>query len=314
MTTTQRPNPISPASTSPTPTSPAPVSLLGLGPMGVALADVLLERGHRLTVWNRTRAKADAVVARGAHRAETAADAVAAAPLVLVCLKDYDAMYDALADAEAAPGSVIVNLNSGTPQEARDATAWAAERGYAYLDGVIMVPPFLVGKEGAVLLYSGPRAPYDEHLPALRSLGDPRHLGTDPALAVIYNTALLGMMYATMNGWLHATALADSAGVSAADFADLALGWFMPTVVTPASMHESAPALDRADYPGDLGTLEMNLTALDHIVRTSEQQGVPADHPRQLQATAQAAVTLGHGQSNYLAVYEAFKSPSRPAA
>ncbi|MGW5674681.1 NAD(P)-dependent oxidoreductase [Streptomyces sp. NPDC003860] len=304
MTTTDSPNPI----------SPAPVSLLGLGPMGLALAEALLDRGHPLTVWNRTPKKADAVVARGAHRAGTAADALAAAPLTLVCLKDYDAMYEALAAAPAAPGRLIVNLNSGTPREAREAAAWAAERGYAYLDGAIMVPPFLVGKDGAVFLYSGPRAPFDEHLPVLRSLGDPRHLGTEPGLAVVYNTALLGMMYANLNGWLHAAALVDAAGVPAADFADLALGWFAPTVLSPAALHESAPALDGGDYPGDLGTLEMNLTALDHIVRTSEEQGVRADHPRLMHDIARAAVDLGHGQSNYYAVYEVFKARRQPAS
>ncbi|MFB4313903.1 hypothetical protein [Actinomadura sp. 21ATH] len=59
---------------------------------------------------------------------------------------------------------------------------------------------------------------------------------------MLFNTALLGMMYATLNGFLHAAALADSAGVPVAAFADSALGWFMPVVLDPAGLAEQAIA------------------------------------------------------------------------
>lgn len=45
--------------------SPAPVTVLGLGPMGQALAGAFLGKGHSTTVWNRTAARGDALVARG---------------------------------------------------------------------------------------------------------------------------------------------------------------------------------------------------------------------------------------------------------
>ena len=56
------------------------ISIIGLGPMGIALADASLARGQALTVWNRTPEKADDLVARGALRAPTVAEAVAALP------------------------------------------------------------------------------------------------------------------------------------------------------------------------------------------------------------------------------------------
>jgi 3-hydroxyisobutyrate dehydrogenase-like beta-hydroxyacid dehydrogenase len=184
------------------------VTVVGLGPMGKALAETLLAQGHPLTVWNRTPGKADGLVARGAHRAATVADAVAASPLTVMCLKDYDTLYRVLEPAgDALAGRTLVNLNSGTPEEARAAVVWADERDVEYLDGAIMVPPPLVGQPDSVFLYSGSRDVFDKHRAVLAALGDPRHLGSDPGLAVLYNTALLDMMYATLNGWLHATAL-----------------------------------------------------------------------------------------------------------
>ena len=58
-------------------TDKTPLTVIGLGPMGQAMVTRFLEAGHPTTVWNRTPARADAVVARGAVRAATAADAVA---------------------------------------------------------------------------------------------------------------------------------------------------------------------------------------------------------------------------------------------
>ncbi|MFF0446656.1 NAD(P)-dependent oxidoreductase [Streptomyces sp. NPDC004609] len=284
-----------------------PVTVIGLGPMGLALAETLVDHGHPTTVWNRTTEKADALVAKGARRAGTVADAVSASPVAIVCLKDYETMYGVFGSAgDALQGRVVVNLNSGTPTEANAALGWAAERGVAYLDGAIMVPPPLVGHPESVFLYSGSQEVFDEHRATLASMGDPRYLGSDPGLAVLYNTALLQMMYATMNGFLHATALVGSANVSAVPFADLALNWFMPTVVD-ATLVAQAPNLDKGHYPGDMGTMEMNLNALEHITRTSAEQGVHSDQPRLMKEIAERAIAEGYGGQNYLAVFEIFK-------
>ncbi|OXM72979.1 MULTISPECIES: NAD(P)-dependent oxidoreductase [Amycolatopsis] len=289
----------------------APVTVVGLGPMGLALAGALRGRGHRTTVWNRTPGKADRLVATGVRRAATVAEAVSASPVTIMCLKDYETMYEVFGSAgDALRGRVLVNLNSGTPKEAHAAAGWAAERGVSYLDGAIMVPPPMVGHPGSVFLYSGSREVFDEHRPTLASMGDPRYLGSDPGLAVLYNTALLEMMYATINGYLHATAMAGSAGVPAVEFAELAIGWFLPAVLGPM-LAEEAPVLDKGEYPGDLGTLEMNLNALDHIARTAQEQGVQTDQPRLMREIAARAIADGHGGKNYLAVFEVFKHQAR---
>lgn len=75
----------------------ADVTVLGLGPMGAALAAAFLAAGHRTTVWNRTPGKADALAAQGAAEAVEAAAAVTASPLTVVCLAAYDAVHEVLA-------------------------------------------------------------------------------------------------------------------------------------------------------------------------------------------------------------------------
>ncbi|MFI5805004.1 NAD(P)-dependent oxidoreductase [Streptomyces sp. NPDC051561] len=294
-------------------TSPqrAPVTVIGLGPMGLALAETLLEHGHPTTVWNRTPEKANGLVTKGVRRAGTVAEAVSASPVTIMCLKDYEIMYAVFDSAgDALKGRVLVNLNSGTPNEAHAAVNWATERGIGYLDGAIMVPPPLVGHPESVFLYSGSQNVFDEHRATLASMGDPRYLGSEPSLAVLYNAALLDMMYATMNGFLHATALVGSANVSAVTFADLALNWFMPSVVD-STLTEQAPDLDKSNYPGDVGTMEMNLNALEHITRTCVEQGIHSDQPRLMKSIAEQAIAEGYSGKNYLAVFEVFKKATQ---
>jgi hypothetical protein len=112
-----------------------------------------------------------------------------------------------------------------------------------------------------------------------------------------------------LNGFLHGAALAGPANVPAAEFAELALGWFMPVVLNPASLAEQAPNLDKGVYPGDLGTMQMNLNALEHIARTSVEQGIHSDQPRLMKELAEYAIAQGHSAENYFAMFEIFKKP-----
>jgi 3-hydroxyisobutyrate dehydrogenase-like beta-hydroxyacid dehydrogenase len=116
----------------------------------------LLASGHRVTVWNRTASRADELVARGATRATTPAQAVGAADLVILSLTDSQAMYDIFgtaahggAAADGLAGKVIVNLSSDTPVRTREASAWATGHGARFLTGGVMVPAPMVGTDDA---------------------------------------------------------------------------------------------------------------------------------------------------------------------
>jgi 3-hydroxyisobutyrate dehydrogenase-like beta-hydroxyacid dehydrogenase len=149
--------------------------------MGAALAGVLNQAGHETTVWNRSRAKVDPLVAAGATRAETVADAVAASPLVIACVLDYAVLRSLLEPvAGQLSGRALVNLTSGTPEHARAASAWATEHGIDYLDGKILAFPSTIGGPEALLLYSGPRDSFTSHEPTLTTLGGASYPGTDP--------------------------------------------------------------------------------------------------------------------------------------
>ncbi|GAB7193653.1 hypothetical protein NUM3379_43630 [Kineococcus sp. NUM-3379] len=149
------------------------------------------------------------------------AGAVAAAEVVLVCVRDHDATREVLAEVDPAllAGHAVVNLSSATPEEARASASWAAGRGLPYLDGAVMVSTPLVGAPDALVLYSGDRAVFERSLPVLRVLGGrAEHLGDDPGRAALFDVAVLEVFFAGMTSFLHAAAMVTAQGVSAAEF------------------------------------------------------------------------------------------------
>jgi len=131
--------------------APQSVAFLGLGVMGHPMAGHLARAGHRVTVYNRTAAKADDWVREfGGRSAPTPREAAAGADLVFACVgNDVDLRSVALGPDGALPamkaGSVFVDHTTASADIARELAAAAAERGLGFVDG-----PVSGGNLGAV--------------------------------------------------------------------------------------------------------------------------------------------------------------------
>ncbi|MDJ0466433.1 NAD(P)-binding domain-containing protein [Streptomyces sp. H27-C3] len=286
-----------------------PVTVIGLGLMGQALAGAFLRAGHPTTVWNRTAAKAEQLVAQGARFAGSPDEAVTASPLVVVCVTDYDAVHKLLHPLGATlDGRVVVNLTSGTSAQARETAEWAAQQGSTYLDGAILAIPPAIGTADAVILYSGPRSAFDLHESALRSLGaDTTYLGDDHGLSSLHDVAVLGLMWSVLNGFLQGAALLGAAGVDAATFAPLA----QKGIGTVADwLAGDAQQIDDGAYPALDSTIDTHLGAMEHLIHESEFLGVNAELPTFFKALTDRAVAAGHGGNSYAAMIEQFRKPS----
>ncbi|GAA2087366.1 NAD(P)-dependent oxidoreductase [Actinomadura alba] len=287
------------------------VSVLGLGQMGTRLAQAFLVAGHATTVWNRSAAKADALVAQGAVRAATVEEAVAASPLVVVCLPDYPTVSDLLEPvAKRLPGRALVNLTSGTPEDAVRSADWAAGHGADYLDGAAMSGTRLVGRPEALFVFSGSPKAFATHRVVLASLGNSVHLGADPALAPVYDTALFGLAWGALAGFYHAVALVGTAGVAPAAFAAVATG-HMPFVTSLMAGH--ARQIEGGRFPDDDGTVEVHAAAMEHLLDTSRARGIGTDVPELIGNLLDRAATTGHGSSGIASVIETITKGERNA-
>jgi 3-hydroxyisobutyrate dehydrogenase-like beta-hydroxyacid dehydrogenase len=276
--------------------------------MGQAMVRVFLDSGHPTTVWNRTASRADDLVAAGAKRADTAADALAAGELVILSLTDYQAMHDILSPVAAGlAGRTIVNLSSDTPEKTRVAASWLAEHGARFVAGGIMVPAPAVGAEGAYVYYSGPKADFETFEPILRLIGQPRYVGEDPGLAQLYYQAQLDVFLTSLSALLHATALVGSAGVTAAEFVPQAMETFGGLA---AMIGDVSGQLDAGEHPGHLSTVLMMGATADHILGASEAAGIDQGLPKAIKAHYDRAIAAGHGRDNWTSLFEVIKKAS----
>ncbi|MET9051363.1 NAD(P)-binding domain-containing protein [Streptomyces bacillaris] len=285
--------------------SAAAVTVIGLGPMGRALAGAFLDAGVRTTVWNRTPGRDRELVGRGAVRAPSAEEAVAASGLIVVCVVNYDAAEAILrpdAVAGALKGRTVVNLTADTPDRARETAAWAAEYGVRYLDGAIMTPTGTIGTPDAVLLFSGPEELYREHRSALDALGGTHtHLGERICRAAAYDIALLDIFWTAMTGFNHALAVARAEGISAGELAPFAagIGGILPAIFT-----EVAAEVDAGTFSAEGSPVTSTASTMAHVVETSEAHGIDAGVMRAAEGLARRAIGLGHGAEGFHRVVE----------
>jgi 3-hydroxyisobutyrate dehydrogenase len=118
------------------------VALLGLGTMGHGMALNLLKAGFPLTVYNRTRAKAEALAAAGATVAETPAGAAEDATVVLAMLADDEASRTAWLGPEGAlaamqQGSLVVECSTLSPEWVAELDAAVRKRGMRMVEAPV---------------------------------------------------------------------------------------------------------------------------------------------------------------------------------
>ncbi|MGW3231843.1 NAD(P)-dependent oxidoreductase [Kitasatospora sp. NPDC001095] len=272
------------------------VTVIGLGPMGQAMAGAFLDAGYDVTVWNRTAARAGELVARGARLAPSAEAAVAANELVVLSLTDYDAVFQVLEAVEPAlRGKVVANLSSDTPGRAREAARRLAELGAVHLTGGVQVPPSGIGNPGSSTFYSGPVEPFQRHRAALEVLTGADYRGDDPGLAQLYYQIQMDLFWTSMVGYLHATAIAEANGIPAEEF----LPYLSSTAASmPGFQAFYAPRITAGDHRGDVDRLAMALASIEHVRHTAEASGVDGALPALLAEAVRRGVEAGNGAAS----------------
>lgn len=118
------------------------IAFIGTGVMGTSMAGHLMDAGHPLTVYNRTKEKAAALLDRGAAWAATPAEAAARADVVITIVgypRDVEELYLGSAGivAAARAGTLLIDMTTSSPALARRIAEAAAERGLDALDAPV---------------------------------------------------------------------------------------------------------------------------------------------------------------------------------
>jgi 3-hydroxyisobutyrate dehydrogenase-like beta-hydroxyacid dehydrogenase len=196
------------------------IAFLGTGLLGAAFVEAACGRGESVTVWNRTRAKAEALAAVGARVADTPADAVRGAVRVHLVLTDDDAVeavIDALRPGLAAD-TIIVDHTTTQPARTAARAARLADAGVRYLHCPVFIGPAAARLGQGTILASGPATLFEAVRPALeRQAERVQWYGERPDLAAAYK--LMGNCYILGIAALVADvfAIGKGAGVAAPD-------------------------------------------------------------------------------------------------
>jgi 3-hydroxyisobutyrate dehydrogenase len=152
------------------------IGFIGLGIMGQGMAHNLLKAGFDLTVWNRTPAKADALVAEGAKAAASLAELGATCDMIITCVSDTPDVEAVIVGESGIlhtlrPGALVIDMSTISPQATREIAAKLAEKGAHMLDA-----PVSGGSEGAAkgtlsIMVGGDAGQYERALPVFQAMG-----------------------------------------------------------------------------------------------------------------------------------------------
>jgi 3-hydroxyisobutyrate dehydrogenase len=191
------------------------VAVLGLGAMGHAVAARLLGSGHDVRVWNRTPGKDDDLVASGARRSTTPADAVRETDVVITMVTDPPALEAVLFGTDGAAAAIpeaatLIDMSTVGPTEIASVVARLAP--VAVLDAPVLGSVPSVESGSLVILAGGDHAVFDRHTELLALFGRPIYVGPSGSgamLKLVNNAASI----ATLVALGELLALTDRAGL-----------------------------------------------------------------------------------------------------
>jgi 3-hydroxyisobutyrate dehydrogenase-like beta-hydroxyacid dehydrogenase len=161
----------------------ATIGFIGLGRMGHGMAGRYLDAGFSVAVWNRSKAKAEDLIARGARWAASPADAADGVDAVVTMVADDEASRAVWLGKDAAatkmkPGALAIECSTVSYQHALDLSRDLRGRGFVYIDCPVTGLPSAAAAGKLTLLVGADAADLDRAKPYLAPIGDViRHFG-----------------------------------------------------------------------------------------------------------------------------------------
>ncbi|MFE0677252.1 NAD(P)-dependent oxidoreductase [Streptomyces sp. NPDC058867] len=280
------------------------VAVLGTGIMGAAMARNLARAGHAVRAWNRTRAKAEPLAADGAFVAESPAEAVRGADVVLTVLYDGPAALDVMGEAAPAlsPGAAWVQSTTAGLDALPALAAFAREHGLAFYDAPVLGTRQPAEAGRLTVLAAGPEDGREHVTPVFEAVGartvwtgDDGAAGSATRLKLVANSWVIAATTAAGE----ALALSRALDVDPQQFFALIAGGPLDMGYLHA---KSALILEDRLSPAQFA---VSTAAKDArlIVEAGERGGVRLDVAAAGAARLERAAAQGHAEEDMAAAY-----------
>jgi 3-hydroxyisobutyrate dehydrogenase-like beta-hydroxyacid dehydrogenase len=283
------------------------VGLIGLGNMGTAIAERLLDGGYELIVTNRTPGRSEALEARGATAAPSPEELAAQVDVVLTSLADDDA-FEAVAmrviDA-ARPSAVLVDVSTVSAESSARVAAHAEEGSVRYLRAPVSGNPAVVRAGNLTFIVSGNRETLDEIEPVLLAIGPTiHHVGEDERARVV-KLAINLMIAVLAQAMSEALVFGETAGVSRAALLEV-MG---SSAVGAPFVKYKTDALLRDDYSATFTTALMEKD-IDLVLDAADDGGVELPLALEMKRQLRAASEAGYADDDFIALFQHLRRSS----
>jgi 3-hydroxyisobutyrate dehydrogenase len=280
------------------------IAVLGTGLMGAPMARRLVEAGHEVRVWNRTRERAEGL---GAEVAETPAAAVADCELLVTMLADGPTVDAVVREAAAslAPGLVWVQTSTVGVDWAHMLAALAAESGLVFVDAPVLGTRAPAEQGQLVVVLAGPqqaRAVCEQVLPTIARrlvwLGE--RVGAASALKLVLNHWILN----SLENVAETVAFAQALGVEPERFLESIAGGGMDMPYA----HMKTEAILSGNMAPSF-TLRLAAKDVELILDAAAEADVDLGLAATTLERMKRAIDLGHGDEDMAAAYYATGRP-----
>lgn len=269
------------------------ISVIGLGAMGSVIARTFLQNGYSVTVWNRTPAKTEPLVAAGAIGAGSAAEAVAASPATVTSIASYNQTVALLSRfADSLEGKTIIEFAAGGVTDAKALAKLVAGNGGSWLIGIINAYPEGVGNPDTALTVAGDIRTWETWKPAISAIGgNTTYVGAEAEKIAALFAGLFTARQAFMFGMIYGGVVCRKGGISLDAFIDqlpVSLG-MLP------SYYKYFADTAAANFESRQATMKSYGEALDDVLGSFRALNAPADLPQLFSDLAQEGVDSGLG-------------------
>jgi 3-hydroxyisobutyrate dehydrogenase len=278
------------------------VALVGLGNMGRAIGERVLDAGYRLHVFNRTPGRDAELVDRGASPLGSPAEALGAADVCLVSLADDDAVEEVAFGpqglfADAPRGKVLVDMSTISVDESRRVADAADDAGVDYLRAPLSGNPGAVRAGTAAVFVSGPAEVERRVEPLLSSIAPTvRYVGEGEAARVM-KLVLQIFIGGTAELLAEGLVLGEAAGVGRKELLDVVGA----SVVGSTFVGYKGEALLRDDYSATFTTAMMEKD-VELVLDLAREVGVDLPFTRQLGSLLQETSEQGHADDDFMSL------------
>jgi 3-hydroxyisobutyrate dehydrogenase len=279
------------------------VAVVGLGKMGVAFAERMLDAGFPLAVFNRTPGKAEPLVQRGAEVLESAEDGLRRADVCVTSLTD-DAALEAVALGEhgilagAEPGKVLIDMSTVSVEVSQRVAERADEAGVAFVRAPVSGNPTVVRGGNLTIIVSGPEETVGELDGLLRAIGPNVFYVGEGERARVVKLAIQVLLGGTAEVLGESLVLGESAGVDRAKLLEVISA---SAIGSPFIGYKTEPLL-RDDYSATF-TTAMMLKDVELVLQLAEETGAEMPLTEHLRTLLEETAAAGYADQDFMALY-----------